>query len=81
MHATMSYVGRKTARILAGHQTGWQDGYYETHIKTAKQFGYAVDYIEHNPVAKGLVELPEQWIASSAYCRDLITDPWPYFYE
>jgi REP element-mobilizing transposase RayT len=81
MQATMSFVGGKTARLLTEHHTGWQDGYYETHIKTAKQFSYVADYIEQNPVANGLVESPEQWIAGSAHRQDLVTDPWPYFYD
>lgn len=66
MHDLMSYVGGKTAGLLKNHKTSWQDGYYDTHVKTAKQFQFAARYIEQNPVAKGLVEKPEDWKASSA---------------
>jgi hypothetical protein len=30
---------------------------------------------------KGLVEKPEQWEASSAKRKDLITDPWPWLLD
>ena len=81
MHDLMSYVGRKTSRLLSTHDTAWQDGYYDTHVKTAKQFEYVAYYIEQNPVVKGLVDSPEQWDASSASCKDLVTDPWPLIYD
>jgi REP element-mobilizing transposase RayT len=81
MHDLMSYVGRKTNRLLTANDTHWQEGFYDTHVKTAKQFEYAAYYIKQNPVVKGLVELPEQWDASSASCKDVITDPWPLIYD
>jgi REP element-mobilizing transposase RayT len=81
MHHLMSFVGGKTNPVLREHGTDWQDGYYDTHIRTAKQFEYVAYYIEQNPVVKELVELPEQWDASSASCRDIVTDPWPLMYN
>ena len=81
MHDFMSYVARKTSRLLSTHDTAWQDGYYDTHVKTAKQFEYVAYYIEQNPVVKGLVDSPEQWDASSASCKDVVTDPWPLIYD
>jgi REP element-mobilizing transposase RayT len=80
MHDSMSYVGGKTSRLLAKFDTSWQDSYYDTHIQIAKQFEYVAYYIEQNPVVKGLVSLPEEWEASSASRKDLITDPWPYLW-
>lgn len=77
----MSFVGARTEKQLSANGTRWQDGYYDTLVKSGKQFSYVVDYIEENPVAKGLVERPEQWTASSAYRLDLITDPWPWLYD
>jgi hypothetical protein len=56
MHAIMSYVGANTAALVKAHGTSWQDGYYNTRVKTAKQFNFVASYIEQNPVAKGLVE-------------------------
>jgi len=81
MHDLMSYVGGRTSQLLRGHKTSWQDGYYDTFVKTARQFEYVRCYIEQNPVVKGLVERPEQWEGSSASRSDLITEPWPYLYE
>jgi REP element-mobilizing transposase RayT len=40
LHDVMSFVGRETGRFLNTHDTAWQDGYYDTHVKTAKQFEY-----------------------------------------
>jgi REP element-mobilizing transposase RayT len=81
MHDLMSYVGARTTRFLTANDTSWQDGYYDTHVKTAKQFQYVAYYIEQNPVVKGFVESAEQRDASSASCRQLITDPWPIMYD
>lgn len=81
MHDMMSFVGRKTSGLLGTHKTAWQDGYYDTHVKTARQFEYVAYYIEQNPVVKGLVNSTEQWDASSASCRDLVTRPWPLIYD
>ena len=80
MHAIMSFVAGKTFAVLHSHHTSWQDSYYDTRVKTAKQFQFA-RYIEQNPVTKGLVEKPEDWKASSARRRDLVTDPWPWLLD
>ena len=81
MHDFMSYVGGRTNRLLSAHDTNWQDGYYDTNVKTAKQFEYVAYYIEQNPVVKGLVDSAEQWDASSASCKDVVTDSWPLIYD
>jgi REP element-mobilizing transposase RayT len=60
MHDMMSYVGGKTAALLKHHGTSWQDGYYDSRVKTAKQFKFITYYIEQNPVVKGLVEKPNE---------------------
>ena len=81
MHAFMSFVAAKTCTGLTARDRAWQDGYYETLIRTAKQFGYVGDYIEWNPVRKGLVSRPEEWDATSLRERDIITHPWPWDFE
>ncbi len=81
MHDVMSFVGGKTSVLLRRHKTMWQDGYYDTLVKTAKQFGFVIYYIEQNPVVKGLVESPDQWNASSVTRTDLVTDPWPWLLD
>ena len=47
-----SYVAGKTGALLKNHNTSWQDGYYDTRVKTAKQFRFVTYYIEQNPVVK-----------------------------
>jgi REP element-mobilizing transposase RayT len=81
MHALMSYVAGKTSALLGTNKTSWQDGYYDTLVKTPKQFEFVTYYIERNPVVKGLVELPDRWDASSATRTDLVTDPWPWLLD
>jgi putative transposase len=81
MHGLMSFVGGKTHHFLTAHNTAWQEGYYDTHIKTAKQFEYVAYYIEQNPVVKGFVNAPADWDACSASCRDVVSDPWPLLYD
>jgi REP element-mobilizing transposase RayT len=81
MHAFMSFVAGKTCTGLAARGCAWQDGYYETLIRTAKQFEYVGDYIEWNPVRKGLAKTPEQWDATSRREQDIITHPWPWDFE
>jgi putative transposase len=81
MHDMMSYVGRKTSALLIHHKTSWQDGYYDTRVKTSKQFRFVTYYIEQNPVVKGLVERPDEWVAGSANRKELVTDPWPWLLD
>lgn len=81
IHNLMSYVGRKTSVALKQYHTAWQDGYYDTHVKTARQFEFVAYYIEQNPVVKGLVEKAEQWEASSAKRTDIVTEPWPWLLD
>jgi REP element-mobilizing transposase RayT len=81
MHALMSYVAGKTAALLKNHNTSWQDGYHDTRVKTSKQFEFVSRYIEQNPVAKELVKTPEEWDATSAKQKHLVTDPWPWLLD
>ncbi len=81
MQAFMSFIGGKTHDATQAAQTRWQDGYYETHVKTAKQFHFVSEYILANPVKKGLVESPEDWDASSLRAPEIVTDPWPYLLD
>jgi REP-associated tyrosine transposase len=78
MHAIMSFIGARTFALLKSHGTSWQDGFYDTRVRTAKQFAFVANYIEQNPVAKGLVEKPEEWNTSSAKRKDLVLQRWPW---
>jgi hypothetical protein len=81
MHHMMGYVGGKTTALLTNHKTSWQDVYYDTRVKTSKQFEFVTYYIEQNLVVKGLVERPDEWDASSARRTDLVTDQWPWLFD
>lgn len=54
MQAFMSFVGGKTHDATKTAKTRWQDGYYETWIRTTKQFHFVSEYILANPVKKGV---------------------------
>jgi REP element-mobilizing transposase RayT len=81
MHDFMSFVGARTSGLLKRYATEWQDGYYDTRVRTAKQLEYIARYIEQNPVVRGLVDEPDKWIASSVTNTHLVTDPWPWLYD
>ncbi|MEO5717998.1 MAG: transposase [Chthoniobacterales bacterium] len=81
MHAFMSHIAARTSAPLTKHQTAWQDGYYETLSKTARQFTYVAIYIEENPVKEGFVTNASDWTDSSANRRDLVTEPWPWVFD
>jgi putative transposase len=81
MHSLMSHVAAKTSTHLCSGGSAWQDTYYETRVRTSRQFRYVAYYIEQNPVKAGLVEHPGAWPASSAARPDLVTDPWPWLFE
>jgi putative transposase len=81
MHSFMSHVGANTITHLTKLHTVWQDGYYETLIKIARQFTYVALYIKENPVKKGLASTPEEWEGNSLNRKFLITHPWPWVFD
>jgi len=81
MHGFMSFVGGTTAGTLKRWQTAWEDGYYDTKVKSLKQFDYVRDYIHQNPERKGLVQKAEDWDAISFREPDIITADWPWRFE
>jgi len=81
MHGLMSHVAAKTSAHLCADGCAWQDTYYDTRVRTARQFRYIAYYIEQNPVKAGLVEYLGAWEASSVARPDLVTDPWPWLFE
>ena len=83
MKTMSNWISRQAANVLKQYGVAWQDGYHDTRIRSRKQFQYAIDYIEDNPVKKGLVETKEQWHWSSVnskYQEHLIR-PWPWAFE
>ena len=76
MHGRMSFIAGKTNAFLRSQGCSWQDGYYDTEVRSRKQFYYLVDYILNNPVVAGLVGSPEKWDASSAGGYDWVDLTW-----
>jgi len=81
MHNFMSFVGGKTAKLVKQWQTAWEDGYHDTRVKSWKQFNYVHDYINQNPVRKGLVTSAEEWDAIGVREPDIICQNWPWGFE
>jgi REP-associated tyrosine transposase len=77
------WLGRSCRDILSRHGCDWQDGFYETRIRSAKQFRFVCGYVEENPVRAGLVKSLSDWKWSSAHphYRPCLTKPWPWRFE
>jgi REP element-mobilizing transposase RayT len=65
------------ANVLLG-RTGeafWQREYFDRWIRTEKQLGSVIAYVEENPVRSGLAACPEEWRWSSAHERPAARPP------
>ena len=59
-------VKQMTSRKLRGpREKFWQDRYYDSNVRGEKARSEVIRYIHRNPVARGLVEKPEDWPWSS----------------
>ena len=83
MRDLAQWIGRETQEDLAVQRCAWQTGFYETRIRSAKQFRYISVYVEENPVRAGLVNNPSDWKWSSVHpsYQKLVTKPWPWGFE
>lgn len=75
MQALMSHVAARTPGCP------WQESYYETLIRSTKQFQYVADYILWNPVRKGLAAQPGDWDASSLRFPGVVVKEWMDSFE
>jgi REP element-mobilizing transposase RayT len=77
MASLQSWINRSNSDL------NWQDGYYETLIRSSRQFSYTVHYIENNPVKNNLTSNKEDWKYSSAnpINQRFLTRPWPWIFE
>ena len=50
----------------------WQEGYHPQLIQSEKMLRQKIEYIHYNPVRRGYVDEPENWVYSSArnYLKD-----------
>jgi putative transposase len=60
------FTGAGANRILHRKGPFWQDESYDHLVRSAEEFRKIVGYIEHNPVAAGLVNVAEEYPWSSA---------------
>ena len=72
---------RARHKVESQHQI-WQEGFHPQELSTDEAMLQKIDYVHHNPVARGLVSLPEHWRYSSAHewlagSRPVLRcDPW-----
>ncbi len=52
-------------RLIAGHPHFWQARYYDFNVCRQKKRVEKLRYLHRNPVKRGLVEKPEDWVWSS----------------
>ena len=56
---------KKSYKSKSDYQV-WQEGIHPKLITSVEMLTQKIEYIHHNPVKRGLVELPEHWLHSSA---------------
>ena len=80
MNIIDSWISKQTEAPLKVLGCGWQQGFHDTEIRSAKQFQFVCVYVEENPVRAGLVNSPSDWRWSSANPKYLscLTRPWPW---
>jgi putative transposase len=58
---------QSVARRLSGHRAHfWQQRYYDFNVCTAAKRIEKLRYIHRNPVKRGLVEKPEDWVGAAS---------------
>lgn len=63
-----SYTANRIRDTLDIRHAIWQaDGFYDRAGRTGHDVLEAVEYVQHNPVRKGLVATAEEWLFSSAH--------------
>ena len=46
----------------------WQARFFDHALRTVRKYHACLDYIHYNPVKRGLVRRPEEWLWSSIHC-------------
>jgi putative transposase len=66
LSTTLSVLKRETSTALKGDRPQfWQIRYFDFSVLTQAKFTEKLRYIHRNPVERGLVENPEDWLWSS----------------
>jgi len=66
--AVKGYSARLINARLQRHGALWQAGFFDYVLDTEEKIISRIDYIEGNPVRRGLTARPEEYIFSSASC-------------
>jgi putative transposase len=63
-----SFTANRIRKVLRLQHAVWQDdGFYDRACRDDAEVYEIVEYVHHNPVRRGLVTSPEQWLFSSAH--------------
>ncbi len=72
---TLQALKQSVAQKLIGHHGRfWQTRYYDFNVCSSEKRVEKLKYIHRNPVSRGLVETPEDWLWSS-YCHYATQEP------
>jgi len=66
-HSWKSFTGNQINELLRKEGVLWERESFDHLIRSEDDLRRLVEYVEHNPVAAGLCQTPEQWLFSSAY--------------
>ena len=66
-HSWKSFTANQINKLLGKSGTFWERESFDHLIRSEYEMRRLVDYIEHNPVAAGLCQAPEEWGFSSAF--------------
>jgi putative transposase len=69
LHSWKSFTAHEINRILARQGPIWERESFDHMIRSIEYFEALVRYVEENPVAAGLCDVPESWPWSSARMR------------
>jgi REP element-mobilizing transposase RayT len=61
MHSWKSFTAKKANEILNRHGKFWQEEYFDTIIRSNRQFAFYVSYILNNPVSAKLCKHYKDW--------------------
>lgn len=79
MNSLKRHTARQTNLDLARTGQFWQRGYYDHAIRDEKDFWQHVKYMHDNPVRRGLVERPEDYVWSTAHSSRAADPDWAKF--
>jgi REP element-mobilizing transposase RayT len=65
MRSLGSHTAREGNRIKGSSGQFWQRGYYDRAIRKTEDINDIFEYIHHNPVRLGLVQVADEWPYSS----------------